>query len=792
MKYQKIVLKQNENKVESSTKNKLLDELLALRNICSKVKIESFLNPSKKDLISPYAFKDMQKAKTRILEAIEKKENILVWGDFDCDGVTSSAIVYKALKKLGANVEVFIPNRITHGHGLNNKELIKQVSKNKIKLVITVDCGVSNVKEVALLKSFKVDTIITDHHSLDGDLPDACCIINPNVNQALKDDLTMDEITSLSCNSGSHVAYKLAIALLEDIEDDILKTELLIIAATGVIADVVPLIGENRALVTIALELLNTKKENSMRAIFTLLDKNVQNRNFTSTDIAFILAPRINAVGRLSDASISFEFLTTESLSKIDFLIEQLNDYNTIRQAKCEQIYDDILNSIDKKEKKNPAIILYNPDWHIGIIGIAASKVVENYLKPCFLMTKDDNNIARCSIRSNSTINVYNVLKENASLFEGFGGHELAGGLSFDLAKTSFEAVKSALLKTVDELKEDNATENTFLADIELDKDDINFDLIETIDKLEPFGQGNEQPIFYMKDVKLVDYKTIGKENNHLKMTFSKGDMKFDCIKWHDRELKIPIDSITDIAFFPRVNEFNGNKTIQFEIYDIYSADYVEKDSENIQETSPFKLFDHRRKEGILSMVNDYLKNLKGSFGVWAKTPKTKESLADYEGIKENIITNEEAKKGLMFFDYPSSKEEFYDILTNIKPDKIHFMNTSIDENLENYIKQLIGMIKYCANKMDGKIVLEKLSLALGLNNNFTSMALEILQNIGSIEITNDKLSYIQAFDWEKFKQDELYESLNGEFEAIIEFKKELLNCEISHLSEIVEEVYSN
>lgn len=791
MNYKKIIVKPIENKLESSTKNHLLDELLASKNIVSKKDVDKFLNPKKEDLLSPYLFKDMQKAKTRIFKAIENKENILIWGDFDCDGVTSSTILYKALKKLNANVSCFIPNRMSQGHGLNSKELIKQISKNKVKLVITVDCGISNSSEIALLKSFKVDCIITDHHTYDDTLPDAFCIINPNIKGSIKEDAKVDEIISLSYNSGSCVSYKLAKALLEEIDDTKLKDELLIISAVGAIADVVPILGENRALITIALELLNFSKNCPSKPVYTILKQNIKDRLITSTDIAFLLAPRINATGRLKDASIAFDFLNETNDNKLDMMLEQLNNYNAIRQAKCEETYNDVVAYINsnEKEKTNPAIILYNPSWHIGIIGIAASKAVEKYNKPCFLMTKDEQNVLRCSIRSNEAINVYEVLKENEELFLGFGGHKLAGGCSIDANIHSFEKVKQTLLKTIEATNKENIQNDAFIADIELNKDDINFDLIDTINLLEPFGEKNACPIFCMKDVKLADFKTMGKENNHLRITFSKDDEMFSCVRWNDNDLKIEKNSTCDIAFFPRINEFNDNKTIQLEIFDIYSSSYVEDD---IEKVPLFKLFDHRKKEGILNSINDYLKNLKGTFGIWAKTPQTKEILSSYPMICQNILSDKNQKNGIMFFDYPSCVEEFSEIITDIKPKKIHFMNSIIDENLENYIRQLSGMIKYCANKLDGNIELNKIAPALGVNTSFVTLCLEILENLNSIEIKNNKIYYLKSFDYEDFKKDSMFEILLEEFENIIQFKKNLLNCEVDELSQIIEEVYIN
>lgn len=782
MQYKRIVLKDKEKSI-NATKDSLLNELLLLRNIKKDSDVEKFLNPSKNHFITPFAFCDMKKAVNRIFEAIEKEQTILIWGDFDCDGVTSSAVLYKALKFLNAKVISFIPDRLLHGHGLNSKELIKLISKEKVKLVITVDCATSNVAEVNLLKGLGVDTIITDHHSTDTELPCAYAIINSQVESAIEENVSVDDITSLTYNSGSVVAYKLAMALLEKIENNDLKEELLLIAGCGAIADVVPLIGENRSIVSVALDLLNTKKEKSHKGIWELLSKNIQEKNITSTDIAFILAPRINAVGRLANASLSFEFLTTDDEFKIQMIIEQLDNYNKIRQAKCSDVYDEVVDYLkkNKNEQNNSAIVLINPDWHIGIIGIVASKIVEEFNKPCFLMTVDENNNARCSIRSNDVINVYNVLKENENLFLGFGGHKLAGGCSFDLDVIPFEKVKENLLTTVKNHSQGQKQENVLYADVELQADDIELNILETLDKLEPFGQNNEVPIFAMFNVKLDEFKFIGKEQNHLSLVVSKDDKKFRCIKWSETDFQIPFNSMCDIAFYPRLNEFNGVQSIQLEIVDVYSEEVAK------QNKVDFKLFDHRKKTGILEQISSYLSRDELDIGVWAKTSSTKEKLNNYPKIKDNFIQDFDKHLGLMFFDYPSSEAEFEEIVSLVEPKVIHFMNCQIDENIENYVKQLNGMVKYCSNKLEGKIELKRFALALGLSENFIQIALEILENIGSIVILDiEKLEYIKSFNYEDFKNDSMFEILKDEFDEIVDYKKKLLQCDLKDIENTI------
>ena len=493
--------------------------------------------------------------------------------------------------------------------------------------------------------------------------------------------------------------------------------------------------------------------------------------------------PRINAVGRLANAKLSFEFLTTNEPIKYQMIIEQLDNYNKIRQAKCSEVYEEVIDYIKKhkEEKNNSAIILKNPSWHIGIIGIVASKIVEEFNKPCFLMTEDENNNARCSIRSNDVINVYNVLKENEDLFLGFGGHKLAGGCSFNLDEMPFEKVKTALLESVKNASANQKQENILFADVELAPDEVELNILETLDKLEPFGQNNEPPLMAMFNVNLDEFKLIGKESNHLRMIFSANGKKFQAVKWNEGELQIPFNSKCDIAFYPRLNEFNGIQSVQLEIVDIYS-DEISKQFKN-----EFKIYDHRKKTGILDQIANYFERDNLDIIVYAKTPAIKEKLSKYQKIKDSFIDELNIHDGIMFFDYPANNEEFENIISNIQPKKIHFMNHQIDENLENYIKQINGMIKYCANKMNGNIDLARFSSALGVSENFVQITLEIIENIGSIQILDiDKMQYIKPFNYDDFKNDTMFEVLKEEFANIINYKKSLLNCELKEIEKIV------
>ena len=775
MNYKKIIQKeipQINTEVLDYVKDPVICELLAQRGITEVDDIKRFVDCKNQKLSTLDIFTDGQKAVERIHKAIKNKEKILIWGDFDSDGVTSSALMYKTLSQLNADFEIFIPNREDHGHGINSKEALRLISKHKIKLMITVDCGISNLSEVNLIKSLGVDVIITDHHKLEGDAPNAYAILNPQAPNSLVEKLSVKEIEDVSRLAGVGVAYKLALALLDQDENK----ELLALACTGTISDVVPLIGENRTIVSRGLDVINNGANKGISLLFKSLSKD----NITSTDIAFLLTPRINAVGRLSTPELAFDFLTQNNDSSLNFIIEKLDNFNKIRQSLCENIYLEA-KELAKKCADDTAIILFNPDWHIGIIGIVASKIVEDTQKPVFLVTKDTHNIARCSIRSVRGYNVYEILKKNSDLFLGYGGHSLAGGFSFDLEKHSFDEIKEALLNTIEE-SEEKIPSNVTYVDKFLNPQEINRDFIEKINILEPFGQENPQPIFALNNVTLTNSKIIGKNSNHLKFFCQKDKYEFECIKWCENEFNLPPNSKMDIAFYPYLNTFNRSENIQLEIYDVYCEQFCPQ-----KNVKSLKLFDHRKKIGILPQISDYLSKDNLDIVVWAKKIKTLDMLKKYPQIESKIYRENKKHQAVMFFDYPSNTDEMCEILNTIHPSKIHFMNDAYNDNLENTLKTISGMLKFSHNHKNGVIDILKIAQATGTSETFVQLSLEIFENCGTIDILDiDKICYLKPIDIELIKKQTLFELLGDEFTNISEFKEHLANDDIDKMYELI------
>ena len=719
-------------KSSKDDKKPLIDRLLEIRGLTKKSEIKEFLNPLEMKLSMPTAFSDMEKAVERISTAIEKGEKILIYGDFDADGITSTSILLKTLTHLGANVNYFIPDRDADGHGLNKKRLVKLLTQ-KIKLVITVDCGISNVEEVAFLKSFKVDCILTDHHEAPEELPEAYAIINPKASNALQNDLPMKKIEHLTALAGCGVAFKLAQALLIHYEKTDYLTTLIPFVALGTIADIVPLIGENRYFVQRGLDLISMGKHYGLKRLLEQNGADLQ--NVTSEKIAFTVAPRINACGRLDDVKAALNILISENKQEIEMSIIEVNNFNKVRQDLCQSTFLQACEMLGNS--KDSAIVLFNKDWHIGIIGIVASKLVEKYHKPTFLMTySEETQSVRCSARSIKGIHLYETISSISDLLDGFGGHEMAAGLSFSYEKASFEQVKKALLKAVDEVSKNVDLTPTLDIDCELSADDLDLSLVDEISKLEPFGASNPSPTFCINNAILKKKMLMGQDKTHLKLFVEKDGKEFQCIRWGLGDISLLEKDTLDIAFAPQINEYNGETTLQLLIKDIHS-EYL-KEEEPEENSLEFNIHDDRKKKDILNLVEDYCKNPKADVLVFAEDKNIIETLKPYKTIFEKIsnTNNLHQAKTLMFFDYPTDDEHYRYILEQVSPKRIHFMEyNSMPIKVENFVKTLSGMIKFVYNNKEGIFDITGASSFLAVNNIAITTILDIFNENNIIKI---------------------------------------------------------
>lgn len=770
------------NKYDGKDKS-LVTRLLHSRGIKTEEEIYEFLHPLEMKIIHPKAFCDMEKVVERLSKAIDEGEKIVIHGDFDADGVTSTSLLYRTFKYLGADVNYFIPNRETEGHGFDTKALVKLMTQVKPKVIISCDCGISDVDAVNFLNSFKIDVIITDHHEAPEVLPKALGIINPKAPNALDESLTAKQIESLTSLAGVGVAFKTAHALLEKYGKLEFISEILPYVAIGTVADLVPLIGENRYLVTKGLELISAGKH---FGISQLLASAGYKGQITSEQIAFGIAPRINASGRLDTVDSALKVLISDNKQEIQVAIQTLNEFNKIRQELCQNIFAEADEMVKKEGNRNSAIVLFNKDWHIGIIGIVASMLVEKYYKPTFLMTySTETKQYRCSARSVEGINLYDAISMNSELLDGFGGHSMAAGLAFSEEKASFEQVKSALCKTVKEMSQGKDLKPFINIDLLLEPDDVTVDLVEQISQLEPFGQSNPSPIFALKNLKIKEKRLMGDNKNHLRLKCIGGSSELTCIRWKDGDISLVQGDSLDIAFHPQINEYNGNTSVQLILDDVHS-EYL-KEEENLPKQ---KLYDHRKKTDILPQVNDYVKSSKQNILIFAESKPILDKLKPFDALYSRTITRDSLRPcdALMLFDYPADRETFDRILNQTTPLAIHFMNYDLkymDE--EEFLNTVCKMLKFACHNNGGKVELRRCASFLGKSYKVFELLFSIFDDVGLIKIKEKNKDYYvvdfgEISDLPKVLHSTKYPILTEMLDECEDFQRSLLEDDLFSL----------
>lgn len=551
----------NEEKVkEIASKfniNELLATILVNRNIIDDEEIKIFLNPTRNDFYNPYLLPDMERAVDRIIKAIDNKEKIIIYGDYDVDGITSTTVLKKFLDERGINVGYYIPNRLDEGYGLN-KDSVKRIAQEKYTLMITVDCGISGLEEVELGNSLGIETIITDHHEPLEELPKALAVVDAK---------RKDNQYPFNQLAGVGVVFKLIQAIsikLGLAEKEYLKY--LDLVCVGTISDIVPIVDENRIIAKLGLKLVEVTKNIGLK---TLL-KSVNYQNIDSNTISFGIAPRVNACGRMGHETEALRLFLTDNTEEAEELSEKLNQYNKDRQETEKEIVKQALEKIENEEQKdNNVIVLGDERWHHGVIGIVASKITEIYFKPSVLICYEGEE-GRGSGRSIPGFDLHNALCKSSKYLEKYGGHEMAIGLS--LKKSNFNNFKETLEKVA---KESNINEITPV--ITIDKlvtlRNINIQMIKDLKMLEPFGEGNKTPLFACKNLKIDSIRALT-EGKHLKLSLRDENITIEAIGFNIGYLAndYTIGDRVNIVGALEINEYNGNEKIQFNLKDIMKS----------------------------------------------------------------------------------------------------------------------------------------------------------------------------------------------------------------------------
>ncbi|MFH1598088.1 MAG: single-stranded-DNA-specific exonuclease RecJ [Patescibacteria group bacterium] len=544
--------------------NPVVLQLLYNRGLSNQEAIDEFLNPDySQDVHDPFLFQDMQKAVDRIVKAVSSEKKIVVHGDYDADGVSASAVLVEVLRKLGIkqeNLYIYIPHRNTEGYGLS-EETVNNLVKSKTDLIITADCGISNVNEVNLAQQKGIDVIITDHHTVPSELPKSFAIINPKVKS---DKYPFAEL------SGVGVAFKLVQALRrhQKIEGGFEKW-LLDLVALGTVADSVPLLGENRTLVKYGLIVLNKTRRLGLRRLYSVA--RIELGEINARSISFQIAPRLNAAGRLEHANTAYQLLISEEKQATEDLANQLNNTNFQRQQITDSLKKEAFNQIGDKVE-DLVIFVHGQDqrWQPGIIGLIAGRVSDQYFRPAFVICQQDN-LFIGSGRSIEQLDIMEVLADCRQYLQKFGGHAQACGFTLE-GEANLEGFKKMATEIINQKLQGQDLRPQIEIESAIRLSDIDWDLFEELDNFSPFGEGNRQPIFLTKQVKLDQMEKVGADKRHLRLALSQGSKKFHKTigfgmgDWAD---KLKLGDTVDVVYTVDVNEWNGNRELQLKLIDI-------------------------------------------------------------------------------------------------------------------------------------------------------------------------------------------------------------------------------
>lgn len=537
--------------------SKLLATILANRGIIEDEKVRKFLEPTRDDFYDPFLMPDMEIAINRIIEAINKNEKIMIYGDYDVDGITSISVLQKFLKEREVEVSSYIPNRLEEGYGLN-KEAIKGIYDKGYRLMITVDCGISAIEEIEYANSLGITTIITDHHEPLEELPKALAVIDAK---------RKDNKYPFNQLAGVGVVFKLIQALgikLGLDEKEYLKY--LDLVCVGTISDIVPLVDENRVIAKLGLKLVNVTKNLGLRCLLEAAGY----KTIDSNTVSFGIAPRVNACGRMGHETEALDIFLSDDINEVRILTEKLNEYNRTRQETEKNIVKEALELIEtNKENEKSAIVLGHNGWHHGVIGIVSSKITETYFKPSILVSFEDGS-AKGSGRSIPGFDLHEALCKCSKLLEKYGGHEMAVGLS--LKEENFESFKQELVKIAKESKVDEILPVIYIDGI-VKQEDMKMDFVKELHKLEPFGEGNKMPLFAYKGLKINSIRALT-EGKHLKLTLKDDNIIIDAIGFNMGNLvnEYLIGDKVDIVGVLEVNNFNGMENIQINLKDIMKS----------------------------------------------------------------------------------------------------------------------------------------------------------------------------------------------------------------------------
>ena len=750
IKYNWIYPNYDENfikELESYSISKNIAKILNARNITDMNSVKKYFSDEYEEGYDPFLMHDMQKAVDRINEAIENEEKILVYGDYDADGITSTVLLVETLISMGANVSSYIPNRFEEGYG-PNKEAFTKIIDSGITLIITVDNGIAGVEEVDLANELGCDVIVTDHHKIQDTIPNAYAIIHPEHPEG---NYPFKKL------AGVGVAFKLAHALLEIFPDFLLD-----LVAIGTIADMVSITDENRIFVKQGLELIN---EDPRIGLKMLLELSGIDTKIDEQTVGFYIAPKLNSIGRMDSAKLGLTFLMAEEPVTARALAEQIEQYNIQRKQVTEDIVKDVISKIENSEKKQKNVIMVSGEYHEGVLGIVASNIVEKYQKPVFIMNEKEG-ILKGSARSIFDFNIYVAMNKISDLFLAFGGHTLAAGFSFE--KSNFEKIEEFLDNEFEEFKQNNDLKANKNIDIVTSLEDISYQFLNSLDALKPYGMDFEKPTVLIENAMVLNKAYFGSEKQYLRLTIADEVGNLDCITFKDSVTfdKVEKNDIIDLLCNIDKNNFNGRTKLQAHIIDINVKEFLFED---------------------LRFIDYDITNIDKNCLKLSKHKDDKDNnFYQYKDL-DSLIDKE--FEYIYLLDIPTSKEYLYKII-NLKPKKVFLIceekQVLSDVYLidKNRLIKLFNLIISTNNKqINVAQQLDKLLAVLKTNVDSLKIMIQIFKELELINFVNNTIILNPDYKTVDLKKSSSFIRM----ENIFEVENLLLKESITNINKILE-----
>ena len=750
IKYNWIYPNYDENfikELESYSISTNIAKILNARNITDMNSVKKYFSDEYEEGYDPFLMHDMQKAVDRINEAIENEEKILVYGDYDADGITSTVLLVETLISMGANVSSYIPNRFEEGYG-PNKEAFTKIIDSGITLIITVDNGIAGVEEVDLANELGCDVIVTDHHKIQDTIPNAYAIIHPEHPEG---NYPFKKL------AGVGVAFKLAHALLEIFPDFLLD-----LVAIGTIADMVSITDENRIFVKQGLELINDDPRIGLKMLLELsgIDTKIDEQT-----VGFYIAPKLNSIGRMDSAKLGLTFLMAEEPVTARALAEQIEQYNIQRKQVTEDIVKDVISKIENSEKKQKNVIMVSGEYHEGVLGIVASNIVEKYQKPVFIMNEKEG-VLKGSARSIFDFNIYIAMNKISDLFLAFGGHTLAAGFSFE--KSNFEKIEEFLDNEFEEFKQNNDLKANKNIDIVTSLEDISYQFLNSLDALKPYGMDFEKPTVLIENAMVLNKAYFGSEKQYLRLTIADEVGNLDCITFKDSVTfdKVEKNDIIDLLCNIDKNNFNGRTKLQAHIIDIHIKEFLFED---------------------LRFINYDIANIDTNYLKLSKHRDDKDNnFYQYKDL-DSLIDKE--FEYIYLLDIPTSKEYLYKII-NLKPKKVFLIceekQVLSDVYLidKNRLIKLFNLILSTNNKqINVAQQLDQLLVVLKTNVDSLKIMIQIFKELELINFVNNTIILNPDYKTVDLKKSSSFIRM----ENIFEVENLLLKESIANINKILE-----